>query len=104
MKKWSTPKYKKLTRVERAGLKELPVWANFLSKRKTMANKTKFEVHFLTTTQVARRCGVSRFTVLKWIKQGRINAIKLFGGHYRIPVSEVGYLIETLSQDYPRHN
>ena len=52
-------------------------------------NETRLEKSFLTTTQFARSCNVSRFIVLKWIKQGRIKAIKLLGGHYRIPASEV---------------
>jgi len=65
-------------------------------------NETEFGKYFLTTTQVARRCNVSRFTVLKWVKQGRIKAIKLLSGHYRIPESEVKSFVDfvkTLSQE-----
>jgi len=67
-----------------------------------VGNKTEFEKSFLTTTQVAKRCNVSRFTVLKWVKQGRIKAIKLLSGHYRIPESEVKSFVDfvkTLSQE-----
>ncbi|MBS7641005.1 excisionase family DNA-binding protein [Candidatus Bathyarchaeota archaeon] len=32
---------------------------------------------------------ITRHTVAKWIREGRINAIKLPGGRYRIPESEV---------------
>jgi len=67
-----------------------------------VGNKTEFEKSFLTTTQVAKRCNVSRFTVLKWVNQGRIKAIKLLSGHYRLPESEVKSFVDfvkTLSQE-----
>ncbi len=70
-------------------------------------NKTGFEKDFLTTTQVAKRCNISRFTVLKWVKQGRIKAIKLLSGHYRIPESEVKSFmsfIKTLSHEHSGKN
>jgi excisionase family DNA binding protein len=33
---------------------------------------------------VAKRCGVSNTTVLRWIDSGRLPAFRLPGGHYRI--------------------
>jgi excisionase family DNA binding protein len=33
---------------------------------------------------VARRCGVSNTTVLRWIGSGELPAFRLPGGHYRI--------------------
>jgi len=42
------------------------------------------------------------FTVLKWVNQGRIKAIKLLSGHYRLPESEVKSFVDfvkTLSQE-----
>ncbi|MFC1990169.1 excisionase family DNA-binding protein [Chloroflexota bacterium] len=39
---------------------------------------------YLTTGFVARRCGVSNMTVLRWITNGRLLAFKLPAGHYRI--------------------
>jgi excisionase family DNA binding protein len=39
----------------------------------------------LTTHQAARLLGVSLPTVVKWIKQGRLEAYKTPGGHRRIP-------------------
>lgn len=39
---------------------------------------------FMTSSKVARLCGVSGRTVLKWIAQGRLKAHKLPSGHYRI--------------------
>lgn len=47
------------------------------------------EAKYLTTTQAARRLSVSPDTVLKWAKAGKIASIRTYGGHYRIPLSEV---------------
>jgi excisionase family DNA binding protein len=33
---------------------------------------------------IARRCGVSNTTVLRWIGTGQLPAFRLPGGHYRI--------------------
>ncbi|MFC1678993.1 excisionase family DNA-binding protein [Elusimicrobiota bacterium] len=38
----------------------------------------------LSTGQAAKLCSVTRDTVLKWIKLGKIEAIQTAGGHYRI--------------------
>ena len=43
---------------------------------------------YMTTTEVAKLCGVSRFTIINWVKQGKINVIRTIGRHCRIPVSE----------------
>lgn len=40
--------------------------------------------NYLTTSDVARLCGVSRFTVINWANKGRIKVIKTVGGHRRI--------------------
>lgn len=39
---------------------------------------------WLSTGEAARLCSVERDTVLKWIKRGRIPAVRTPGGHYRI--------------------
>ncbi len=39
---------------------------------------------FLTTGQAARLCSVTRDTVLKWIRAGRVPAQRTPGGHHRI--------------------
>ena len=44
---------------------------------------------YLTTTEFAKLCGVSRFTIINWTKRGKIKAIRTVGKHFRIPVSEV---------------
>ena len=56
------------------------------------------EKDYLTTTELAKLCGVSRFTVLNWIKRGEIDTIRTVGGKYRIPASEAIFLLETLSR------
>ena len=38
----------------------------------------------LTTGQAAKLCAVTPDTVLKWIKKGRLPAIRTAGGHYRV--------------------
>ncbi len=39
---------------------------------------------YLTTGAVARLCGVSKVTVLRWIEKGNLAAFKLPGGQNRI--------------------
>jgi len=39
---------------------------------------------FITVGFIAKRCGVSNTTVLRWISTGRLPAFRLPGGHYRI--------------------
>lgn len=59
-------------------------------------DKIKFEKDYLTTTELAKLCGVSRFTIINWVKQGKINTIKTVGGKYRIPVTEAISFLESL--------
>lgn len=49
--------------------------------------KTKLEKRcpeYLTTGVVARHCGVSKVTVLRWIEKGNLTAFRLPGGQNRI--------------------
>jgi excisionase family DNA binding protein len=39
---------------------------------------------YLTTGFVARYCGVSNTTALRWIKRGQLQAFVLPSGHYRV--------------------
>ena len=52
----------------------------------------------MTTTELARLCGVSRFTIINWTKQGRIKATMTIGKHYRIPASEALSLLRTFGK------
>lgn len=42
----------------------------------------------MTTSDVARYCRVSRSSVSRWIKQGKLRAFAMPGGHYRISHQE----------------
>ncbi len=48
------------------------------------ANLTDVYPEYLTTGAVARHCGVSKVTVLRWIEKGILVAFKLPGGQNRI--------------------
>jgi excisionase family DNA binding protein len=39
---------------------------------------------FISVGFIAKRCGVSNTTVLRWISAGQLDAFRLPGGHYRI--------------------
>jgi excisionase family DNA binding protein len=47
------------------------------------------QAEYLTTTQAAKLCSVSRFSVLNWVKLGKLKAIATPGGHQRIPGKSV---------------
>ena len=40
---------------------------------------------YFTTTKLADLCGVTRFTVINWVKAGKLKAVSTMGGHRRIP-------------------
>jgi excisionase family DNA binding protein len=65
-------------------------------KRLAKKNETN-NPEFITTTELAKLCGVSRFTVINWVKSGRIKTITTFGGHRRIPRSEVDSVLKVLN-------
>ena len=45
---------------------------------------------YITTGVVAGYCGVSKVTVLRWIKKGYLTAIRLPEGHHRIHQGDFG--------------
>jgi two-component system response regulator VicR len=47
------------------------------------AIKTRYP-EYLTTGTVAKYCGVSKVTVLRWIEKGELTAFRLPGGQNRI--------------------
>ncbi|MHC4396151.1 MAG: helix-turn-helix domain-containing protein [Planctomycetota bacterium] len=59
-------------------------------------NEPVLQKNYLTTTELAKFCGVSRFTIRNWIKQDKIRAVRTVGKQYRIPVSEAISFLETL--------
>jgi len=52
--------------------------------------------HF-TTGEVAQLLSVTRDTVLKWVKQGRLPARRTAGGHFRIPEDALQQLVSAAS-------
>jgi len=54
---------------------------------------------YLTTTEFAILCGVSRFTIINWAKKGKIKAMRTVGGHYRIPTLEALSLLRTFDEE-----
>ena len=47
----------------------------------------------LRVSEVAKILNVERHTVLNWIKKGKLRAIRLPGGRFRIPESEVKRIV-----------
>ena len=45
-------------------------------------------------TYVAKECGVSRVTVYKWCRTGKVKAIELPNGQIRIPDAEVRRILK----------
>lgn len=68
-------------------------------KKVLTGDKTKSQKDYLTTTELARICGVSRFTIINWVKKGKIKSFETIGGHRRIAFSEVILFLEALHID-----
>jgi len=66
-------------------------------KKSARDNGHKPRSGYLTTTEFAKLCGVSRFTIINWTKRGKIKAIRTVGKHYRIPVSEALAVLKTFN-------
>ena len=64
-------------------------------KKTITNNKIQLQKDYLTTTELAKLCGVSRFTVINWVNRGKIKTMKTIGGHFRIPVTEAISFYET---------
>ncbi len=54
------------------------------------------EPELLTTGKAARLCAVKPDTILKWIKRGRLEAVRTAGGHYRIHRCDIEPLVRGL--------
>ncbi|MBF0330846.1 MAG: excisionase family DNA-binding protein [Candidatus Omnitrophica bacterium] len=48
---------------------------------------------YLTTTEAAKILHVTRFTVLNWVKQGKLAAVATLGGHQRIPKQSIDQIL-----------
>jgi len=69
-----------------------------MDKKTKLQNLTDTYGAYITTTEFAKLCGVSRFTIINWAKQGRIKSIMTAGKHRRIPISEVEPFLEKLQR------
>ena len=58
-------------------------------------NKINLRKDCLTTTELAKLCGVSRFTIINWVNRGKIGTMKTVLGPCRIPISEAISFYET---------
>jgi excisionase family DNA binding protein len=56
---------------------------------------SEIEKEFLTTFQAARLLSVTPDTILKWIKAGKVKAMRTAGGHYRIHQNEIQNLVSS---------
>ena len=57
------------------------------SQAKQPKTYLKLKKKYYTPAEVARRVGVSRQTIVKWIERGELEAELTPGGHHRIPAS-----------------
>jgi excisionase family DNA binding protein len=57
---------------------------------------------FISVGFIAKRCGVSNTTVLRWISTGQLPAFRLPGGHYRIERNNFAEFLTKYS--IPGHN
>ncbi len=69
-----------------------------VSRKEEVDDESKQRSGYMTTTELSRHCGVSRFTIINWVKQGKIKAKRTIGKHYRIPVSEALTLLRTFGK------
>ena len=68
-------------------------------KENITKNKVELRRDSLTTTELSKLCGVSRFTIINWVNRGKIRTMKTVGGHCRIPVSEAISFYETFYKE-----
>ena len=55
-------------------------------------------MNYLSTGQASKSLSVTPDTILKWIKQGRISALRTPGGHYRISREDINALLNQKEQ------
>lgn len=61
-----------------------------------MARRNLSKRDFVTVNSIANYCMVSPATVRRWIKDGKLHAIRLPGGHFRVTVQD---LLDFLKQN-----
>jgi excisionase family DNA binding protein len=61
------------------------------------------DTHLLTPEQVAKRLNVSRVTVMKWLRQGRIPGRKLGEKLWRVHPDDLQAFIDASAVSRPGH-
>lgn len=61
----------------------------------------KINNEFLTTREIAKLCGVSPTTVIRWIDSGMLTAFRLPSGHRRARYTEVLSFLERFEIPVP---
>jgi len=64
-----------------------------------MKNKTFNEKRFFTTSEIGKIFGVTRICVYKWIKEGKLPAIRIPGGKYRVLKKDLIEFIKKAGKD-----
>jgi excisionase family DNA binding protein len=59
-----------------------------------MKQKTQNKEKHITVNDIAEYCMVSSITVRRWIKDGKLSAMKLPSGHYRITTAGFRVFLE----------
>lgn len=57
--------------------------------------KQPYYASYITTSEFAKVCNVTRLTVINWAKRKKIRFIQTLGGHRRIPLTELLCFLET---------
>jgi excisionase family DNA binding protein len=60
-----------------------------------MLAMTAESTEYLTPREVAEQLHVSQGTVVRWVRLGLVEGIRLPGGQYRVPKSEIDRLKKT---------
>ncbi len=53
----------------------------------------------LKTREVCEILGISKWTLYRWIEEGRIRVVRIASGRYRIPESELRRIIEEVKKN-----
>jgi excisionase family DNA binding protein len=53
----------------------------------------------ITTSEAAKRLGVTAQTIRNWIRSGKITTEPTMGGHNRIPTNQAAFIVEPAGPD-----
>jgi excisionase family DNA binding protein len=61
----------------------------------------KKKKHWLTVGEVSASCMVNSITVRRWIEEGKLTAIRLPSGHYRVGFADFRAFLERYAMPIP---